>query len=98
MHKKAHHHRKFSALSFSIGAVGALATVYVGLIAVVMTYAAFTVNFSQSVKDDEASIATLETRYLAAVAEIEHTDYRALGYAVPAITHFVHTESATALR
>jgi hypothetical protein len=78
--------------------VGALALAYVALIAVVMSYGAMTVSFSQSVKDDEASVAGLEARYLAAINSIEGTDYRVAGYAKPVAITYVPAQSATALR
>ncbi len=93
----------FSRLPFSLSAVcfgsaAILAVAYVGLIAVVMSYAALTVSFSQSVKNDEAAVATLESQYLAAVASITGIDYIAAGYASPVAEVFVPTEDATALR
>lgn len=91
-------HFSFSFLSFSWGAVGTLLVVYIGLIAVVMSYAAFTVEFSQSVKDDEAAVALLESQYLASVARVTNTDYTAEGYAAPVAKLFVPTKSGTALR
>ena len=88
----------FPILPFLSGTVAALAVVYVGLIAVVMSYAALTVEFSQSVKNDEASVAVLESQYLSSVAHIESLDYRTVGYAMPVAQVFVPTQSVTALR
>lgn len=88
----------FSFLSVCYGAVGALLVVYIGLIAVVMSYAALTVEFSQSVKNDEAAVATLESQYLAGVASITNTDYAAEGYAKPVAQAYVRAKSGTALR
>ncbi len=88
----------FSFLSLSSGAVGALFVVYIGLIAVIMSYAVFTVEFSQSVKNDEAAVALLESQYLASVARVTNTDYRAEGYAAPIAQIFVPAKSVTALR
>lgn len=88
----------FSAVSVCSGAVGVLAVVYIGLIAVVMSYAALTVGFSQSVKNDEAALAVLESQYLTSIASIEGVDYRAIGYAAPTAKIFVPATSMTALR
>lgn len=88
----------FSALSLCYGAVGVLLVAYIGLIAVVMSYAALTVEFSQSVKTDESAVAVLEGQYLAGVARLINTDYSAEGYAKPAAKAFVRAQSATALR
>ena len=88
----------FSILSLCYGAVGVLLVSYIGLIAVVMSYAALTVEFSQSVKDDEASLAVLEGQYLASVSEITNTDFSMEGYAKPAAKVFVRAQSVTALR
>jgi hypothetical protein len=78
--------------------VGALAIVYVALIATVMSYAALTIGFAQSVKSDEAQVATLESQYLNTIATITSADYGALGYAKPVAVAFVAGSSATALR
>jgi hypothetical protein len=63
-----------------------------------MSYAALTVEFSQSVRNDEASIAALEARYLATVAEITSTDYTIAGYAKPVSLSYVSKQGPTALR
>ena len=54
-------HFSFSLLSLVSGAVAILVVAYIGLIAVVMSYAALTVEFSQSVRNDEAAVAVLES-------------------------------------
>jgi 1-aminocyclopropane-1-carboxylate deaminase/D-cysteine desulfhydrase-like pyridoxal-dependent ACC family enzyme len=91
-------HFQFSIISICSGTVGVLAVMYIGLIAVVMSYAALTVEFSQSVKNDEASVAMLESQYLSNVASIEGLDYRTKGYVVPSTEIFVPASSMTALR
>ncbi len=83
---------------FCIGTVVVLLVMYIGLIATVMSYAALTVEFSQSVKNNESVVAVLEGRYLEAVARITATDYLAEGYALPTAKTFVRAKSATALR
>ena len=88
----------FSIVSLLSGAVGVLAVSYIGLIAVVMSYAALTVEFSQSVKNDEAAVAVLEGQYLASVSSIQDLDYRTAGYAAPIAQVFVPAASMTALR
>ncbi len=87
-----------SVLSLSFGAVTLLAVVYIGLIAVVMSYAVLTMEYAQSVKNDEAAVAVLESTYLAQIARIQTSDYRMLGYAKPTTRIFVPTTSGTALR
>lgn len=89
---------QFSFVSLASGAVAVLFVAYIGLIAVVMGYAALTVEFSQSVKNDEAAVATLESQYLASVASITSTNYLTLGYALPATKIFVRATGVTALR
>lgn len=91
-------HVPFSALSLCYGVTGVLVVAYIGLIAVVMSYAALTMEFSQSVKNDEAAVATLEAHYLAGVARITSMNFADEGYAKPATTAFVRALSATALR
>jgi hypothetical protein len=88
----------FSPVSLACGAVGVLAVVYIGLIAVVMSYAALTIEFSQSVRNDEADVAALESQYLALVAQVTATDYSSAGYTTPVSKTFVREQSATALR
>lgn len=88
----------YSPVSLCGGMVGVLAVTYIGLIAVVMSYAAITVEFSQSVRNSEAAVAQLEAEYLAVVAQINRTDYTSIGYAKPVARTFVQAESATALR
>lgn len=88
----------FSPVSLLAGAVGTLAVTYIGLIAVVMSYAALTVEFSQSVKADEATVAQLESQYLASVARITSADPAALGYVTPVAQVFVPAKLVTALR
>lgn len=85
-------------MSLASGTVAVLLIAYIGLIAVVMSYGALTVEFSQSVRNDEAAIATLESGYLANVAHITNIDYIAAGYTKPLIEVFVRAESSTALR
>lgn len=96
--RNSHPRFSFSFLPLCYGAVGTLFVVYIGLIAAVMSYAALTVEFSQSVKSDEAAVAVLESQYLASVASITNTDYHAEGYAAPIAQIFVPTKSVTALR
>lgn len=91
-------HIPFSTLSLCAGLVGILLVVYIGLIATVMSYATLTVEFSQSVRNDEAAVATLESEYLAGVARVTRTDYSTEGYAKPARQIFVRAQSGTALR
>jgi hypothetical protein len=92
------HNIRLPLLPFVSGAVGILLVAYIGLIAVVVSYAALTVEFSQSVKNDEAAVAVLEAQYLASVSRITNTDYLAEGYTAPAAQLFVPARSVTALR
>lgn len=85
-------------MSLCSGTVVVLAVAYIGLIAVVMSYATLTLEFSQSVKNDEAAVAVLESQYLRGVARIESLDYHTLGYAAPREKVFVPAASMTALR
>ncbi|MCX6787370.1 MAG: hypothetical protein NTY93_02500 [Candidatus Kaiserbacteria bacterium] len=80
------------------GALAVLIVAYIGLIAIVMNYAALTIEFSQSVRNDESTVATLEGQYLSAVAQITNTNYAAAGYALPFTKIFVPAKSVTALR
>lgn len=84
--------------SLCTGTVGVLLVTYIALIAVIMTYASLTIEFSQSVKRDESTVATLEAQYLASIASITKTDYLARGYTTPVSKTFVRAKSGTALR
>jgi len=95
---KMHRYFPYSVRSVGYGAVATLTMVYIGLIAVVMSYAALTVEFSQSVRNDEAIVAQLESQYLASVAQISTTDYAVAGYAKPIKQFFVTKKGPTALR
>ena len=96
------HNRSFhlpcSLTALASGTVAVLALVYIGLIAVVMSYAALTVEFTQSVRNDGAEVAALEGNYFAASALIADTDYAAAGYTKPIAERFVPAASVTALR
>lgn len=96
--RKSRIHFPFSLTSLLGGTVIILFISYIGLIAGVMSYAALTIEFSQSVTNDEASVATLDGQYLAAVARITNINYVAAGYVVPPVETFVQAKSATALR
>jgi acyl-coenzyme A synthetase/AMP-(fatty) acid ligase len=80
------------------GVAALLAVMYIGLIAIVMSYAAMTIEFSQSVRNDEATVASLEAEYLNTVARITNIDYTTVGYTIPMVKVFVPKKSATALR
>jgi hypothetical protein len=88
----------FSMTALCSGTVAVLIVAYIGLIAVVMSYAALTVEFSQSVRNDETAVALLEEQYFAAVARTTGTDYAAAGYTKPVAELFVPAVSVTALR
>lgn len=91
-------HRSFSPLSICTSVVALLGVAYVALIAVVMSYAALTIEFSQSVRSDQAAVAALESQYLTAVAMVTNTDYGALGYTKPVQRVYVPSARLTALR
>jgi hypothetical protein len=71
---------------------------YVGLIAIVMSYAALHVEFAQQVRSDEAVVAALEAEYLNTLSHITTTDYLAAGYEKPDVKVFVTGAGPTALR
>lgn len=91
-------HRPFPIVSVMTGIVALLGLCYLSLIAVVMSYAVVAVDFSQSVRDDKAAVATLESNYLGAVSNILNTDYRKAGYQKPVAEIFVPERAVTALR
>lgn len=89
---------RFSPLKLASSAVGALLVVYIGLIAVVMSYASLTIEYAESMKQVKSQVATLETSYLASVSRLTSADYHALGYAAPLSTTYVTGGGGTALR
>ena len=93
-----HSRTPYFLTTFCFGILAILAVAYVGLIAVVMSYAALTIEFSQSVRNDESKVAALEGQYLSSVVQITNTDYAAAGYAPPIAKIFVPAKSVTALR
>lgn len=88
----------FSPVAIFGGVTAILFVVYIGLIAVVMSYAALTIEFSQSVKTGESSVAALEKQYLAGVARTTAMDYESAGYVLPSVKTFVREKSVTARR
>lgn len=88
----------FSLLSLCSGTVAVLAVSYIGLIAVVMSYAALTVEFSQSVRNDETTVAVLEQQYISTMTRITGTNYSAMGYMKPLVEVFVQAKNVAALR
>ncbi len=88
----------YSPAAIGVFVIGMLVLIYISLLAVVMNYAALTVEFSQSVRNEESMIAKLEWQYLAAVSGISKTDYINNGYALPLKTFVRIEKSTTALR
>jgi hypothetical protein len=78
--------------------IGVLVLGYIITIAVVMSYAALTIEFTQSVRNDTSAVARLEKQYLTEVARITAIDYTREGYAKPETKLFVRAKSGTALR
>ncbi len=75
---------------------GVLVVLYLGLIATAMAYAALEVEFSDSIKNDEASVAVLESNYLNKIATITTTDTASLGYTTPVAVVYVPGAPQTA--
>jgi len=90
--------KHFSFLRFCTGGVAVLFIVYVGLVAVVMSYASLTIEYSQSIKNDGASVAVLESKYLASVAQINAANFPASEYTAPLSKRYVPAQSVTAVR
>ena len=94
----SHFRIKCSLNAICFSTVAVLVVVYIVLISVVMSYAALTIEFSQSVRNDESAVASLEGQYLSVVAQITSSDYSQIGYALPVSKIFVPVKSVTALR
>ncbi len=78
--------------------IGVLVLSYIIAIAVVMSYATLTIEFTQSVRNDTSAVASLEKQYLSEVAALSTLDYTREGYAKPETKLFVRAKSGTALR
>lgn len=85
-------------MRFGTGLIGTLLVVYIGLIALVMSYASVTISYAESIKDDESQVAVLETQYLESLATLTSIDYSEHGYVVPQVTAYVRETGVTALR
>ena len=81
--------RDWSPVSLLVAANAGLVVVYIALIAVVMSYAALAVEFSNHVRNDEAAVATLEASYLDSLGTISATNPMNAGYAKPLAQIFV---------
>ena len=92
------HRFSLSPVSLAVALVATLGVAYIALVAVVMSYAALTIEFSQSVRNDEAAVATLESQYLAVVEAITTIDYAGAGYGKPVAEIFVPKGGGTGLR
>ncbi len=88
----------FRALPFCYAVIGVLLLCYLATVAMVMSYAALTIEFTQSVRNDTSVVALLEKQYLAEVAGITSVDYGREGYAKPQVKLFVRAKSGTALK
>ncbi len=97
---KIHETFSFSPRAFLLGTNITFVVVYLALIAFVMSYAALTVEFSQSVRNDEAAVGTLDGQYLAALSSITESDPVALGYRKPVASILVSAlpEAAVSVR
>ena len=74
-----------------------LVVVYLGLIATAMTYAALEVQFTQYTKADEATVATLESSYLATLSNLTDVNYAQEGYTDPVAVIYVPGAPQTAV-
>ena len=96
--RSLHFNFPFRALPFCYAIIGTLLLCYLATVAMVMSYAALTIEFTQSVRNDTSVVAQLEKQYLAGVADITSVDYSFEGYEKPQIKHFVRAKSGTALK
>jgi hypothetical protein len=79
------------------GIATASVLLYIGLLAVVMSYAAMQVAFAEQVHNDAATVARLEAAYLATVDTLTTVNYTALGYTTPSTKQYVDESLETAL-
>ncbi len=70
-------------------ACGALATVYVALMVTTILFATLQTQLASSIRDTQATIATLETKYYQSISELDSTDPYAVGYVRPAQVVYV---------
>ncbi len=98
MHKIRTISLHWSATTFLVWVASILLLVYIALISIVMTYATLTVEFAESVRDDQSAVASLEASYLEEVRALSSVDYRSLGFVEPKAKVFVKSAPVTALR
>ena len=92
-----HFFQRLPIIKIVMGITTLLILVYVGLIAIVMSYAAMHVEFAEQVRSDEATVARLESAYLNSIGVIAAIDYENVGYTKPLAKSFVPGPAATAL-
>ena len=88
----------FSPFRALVGSVLFLVVAYMVLLALVMSSATLTILFTQSIRTNEASVASLEAAYLQSIAAVTQTDFVEAGYAKPITEVFVTRTSGTARR
>ncbi|MGH7174872.1 MAG: hypothetical protein ACREGR_00750 [Minisyncoccia bacterium] len=91
------HLRNWSLLSGLVAGNIVLALTYLGLVAFSMSYAALEVEFAQSVKNDEATVALSDVQYLSMLQTVTASDPAASGYVKPIAELFVPAAPATAI-
>jgi hypothetical protein len=87
---------KFPAVTLLVGLNALFVLLYVGIMAIVMSYATMQIEFAQSVRTDEASVAMLESSYLTAVDQVTQVNYLGQGYGKPTAELFVTSAAQTA--
>lgn len=70
-------------------AAGLLAIVYVGMLAVAMTYGVLQIQAAQTVRDTSAAVGNLETTYLSVITTINNVNPVSLGFSKPSTVAYV---------
>lgn len=74
-----------------------LIAVYLGLVVSTVSFAAHETDLREAIRDTEASIATLESRYFSAAQELTKTDPALLGLGAPAGKRYAKEAEVPAL-
>ncbi|KND49698.1 MAG: hypothetical protein AB203_01270 [Parcubacteria bacterium C7867-008] len=68
---------------------GALVMVYLGLIVTTILFATWQTQALSSIRDAQAAIGTLETKYYASISTLDSTNPYSLGFVRPAHVQYV---------
>ncbi len=75
-----------------------LTAAYLTLVIMTVFFATLRTQYAVNISNEEASLGTLESGYLGALASVQSADPKALGYAAPVAERFVSAQSVALSR